>query len=326
MAENRTYTVKSSRLESAFMVGMHIAQNQCIALDEEATSHHIFLKKFDSFENDTTWGRLRIKKSLADNLIMVTNVVALNQDYFIKNEIPVKIDDFLLDEEIPLEQKKQFFKYAKAKQIIHHSDMLLYEKQGRYCWIYIEVIGQGQGEISQITILQPGDIFMQTFPEIYQDENSFFHRYMSVFSSIYVDFRERISDIPNTLTIENMPQEHLIYFAQWFGLNIGENFFEEPELRELVGELYQLNKIKGTKSIIEKCVKLISKSEPEITENNGANGEAKWDLSVRIDTPLTYVQEKQIRYLVQEFKPVGAKINLIFTKKANAVGIDTQLL
>lgn len=325
MAEDRIYTIKSNRLESACKVGMYITDDNYIALEEEKSAHHIFFKKFDSFENDTTWGRLRIKKHLAENLIMVTNVVVLNEDYFINNDTMVNIDEFLLDDEMPLEQKKQFFKYAQAKQVIHHNDMLLYEKRGRYCWVYIEVIGVGEGEIQKITMLQPGDIFMKTFPEIYRDENGFFHRYMSIFSSVYVDFRERIEQIPEYLSVETMPEKHLIYFAQWFGLEVKENFFVEPELRELVGELYQLNKIKGTNAIIEKCVKIISKETPEMIGGEIAKAK-KCNLIVKINTPLTYVQEKQIRFLIQEFKPVCAKVNIIFVKKTNAVGIDTQLL
>lgn len=326
MADIRTYTVKSTRLEGACKIGMYIENDSTIVLDEQSASHHIFLKKFDGFENDTMWGRLKIEKNISENLIMVTHVLVRNEDYFINHDQEVKIDEYLLDESISVNQKKKFFKYANAEQIIHHNDMLLYDVQGRYCWIYIEVIGVGSGEIQTIKLIQPGDIFMKTFPQIYQEENGFFHRYISVYSSIYVDFREKIANIPDYLSIETMPKEYLTYFAQWFGMEIGQNFFEEEELRELVGQLYQLNKKKGTKNIISKCVELISKEEPELIENYYVNGNTKWDLVVKIHTPLTYIQEKQIRFLIQEFKPMGTKVNLVLSRQNSTLDMGMQLI
>ena len=60
----------------------------------------------------------------------------------------------------------------------------------------VEVMGEGVS-IGNIRVEAPGDNFMQTFPEVYREKNSFFHRYLSVYSSIYNDFQEKLDACTN---------------------------------------------------------------------------------------------------------------------------------
>ena len=76
---------------------------------------------------------------------------------------------------------------------------------------------------------------------------SFFHRYMSIYSTLYMDFQEKIDNVADFLDINTAPAQLLPIFCGWMGLDVSGDFLTEDRLRTLVKEAYQLNRTKGTR-------------------------------------------------------------------------------
>ena len=210
--------------------------------------------------------------------------------------------------------------------------MLLYDLVGEYLFIYIEVMGEGSVCISDIKLDTQGDNFMQTFPEIYQEEAGFFHRYMSIFSSIYNDFQVQIDRIPNYLDFDTIPCEFLPILADWLGFQVDQGFLDEKTLRSLLKEIYALNRIKGTKKALKRIVNLIAGCEPIIIERNRLDGyidkenvkvfknlygENPHDITILLNIPEDEKLYAKLKYLLNLFKPARSTLHLAFIENSD---------
>jgi phage tail-like protein len=258
-------------------------------------------------------------------------VFAGNQKDFLQIDTIQSIDSYLQDETVSFRDKKEFMKQAGALRFINKQDVLLYDIKGRYLWIAFEIIGEAQGRISDLKVMSPGDNFMQTFPEVYQNYGDFFHRYISVFSSLYNDFQDKIDHSDALLDLEHAPIELLNQYADWMGLMVQGEFLSEDTLRQLLKEAYTLNKYKGTKRVIERICEIILGEKPVIVEKNilknyvrrenqdiydNLYGTSPYDVTLLIPT---YVDEKlraQLLYLLKQFKPIRCRLRVIFLQEA----------
>ncbi|MBO5278781.1 MAG: hypothetical protein J6B06_04765 [Lachnospiraceae bacterium] len=327
MPVKKVYTIKQNRLKQAALTGIRLENGRLVCTGETA-GRSIFLGALDSGEDGTGWGRLSFTGEFSENMVYVTHILALDHQEFMKNGEQVKVSQFLLDKEEKVVYKKLFFEKADEIKFINQKDMLLYELKGRYLWIFIEILGEGTGYLEHIRVNIPGDNFMATFPEIYREEGGFFHRYLSIFSSIYNDFQEDIDTIASKLDIDTAPPELLPVFASWLGVELAADILPQEKLRVFLKEAYQLCKYKGTSYALSRITDIVLGVEPVIIENNdlcvdeetkklyeSMYGSSSYDITVLVNVDASESEHSHLLQLLNQFKPVRARLNLVFLKK-----------
>lgn len=329
MATGMQYSIKNNRLKKALCQGFQIRDDSLI-VDREASRHLLILEALDSATEDCPWGRLCFDETFDSETVFYVYAFAQNEKNFLHDGQVQEINTFMLDEDTPFEVKKEFMKLAGVQRFIHKSDVLLYELKGRYLWIAIEILGDAGGQLSRLRVQSPGDNFMQAFPEVYQNYGDFFHRYLSVFSTIYNEFQEQIDHRYQLLDLDQAPVELLNQYAEWLGVIVQGEFLSEDSLRALIKEAYLLNKYKGTRKAIQRICEIILGEVPVIVEKNQVNeyirtseaavadrlyGSSVHDVTLLIKG---YVDEKkraQLLYLLRQFKPIRSRIRIVFLQE-----------
>lgn len=322
----KNYRFREDRLRQACCKGFTLTEQGKLALSGEELRHTIFFGMFDSIDFDNEWGRLTLKAQIPEDGVLVIRVAASNEKFIFVNMKEVLTDDFLLNQEIPESSKEKLFLQMNCLKFINQKDALLYGLSGRYLWIFLEVIGSDEGDISDISVNSPGDNFMQTFPEIYQEKGKFLHRYLSVFSSVYMDFQKKIENIHDIFDINTAPADLLPMFGEWLGL-INSPFLDERRQRKLIRMLPQLNQMKGSRRavilvaelLVENKVLLIEKIRLQDCEDPEERrvyerlyGGSSYDFTLLISHAPEERLHSQLLFLINQFKPARSRANIVF--------------
>lgn len=322
----KNYSVRKSKIEKSFYRGFHLEENGNLSVSEDGKRHLLFLHYIDSGEEDLEWGRLKIDMILGKEMAISIRAFAVNYLQIMDEAFELNLEEYLLSEEVEIEEKEAVFEYQElwnTKKFIGHDDVLLYGIQGRYLWLCIEIIGNGSGAIRKINVDSPGDIMLDIFPEIYQERNSFFHRYLSVFSSIFMDFEYDIEGIHKQMDLETAPMEYLNLFGNWLGLNLSGSYLSEEKLRQLILKLYRFNRMKGTKKVISELAELLLNDPVIIVERNLLNSEEKelynmlygagpYDFTLLVNGKSDEQIQPQLLFWLEQFMPVRSRINIVF--------------
>lgn len=329
MAVGMQYSIKNNRLKRAMCQGVRI-EGDTVMVNPEELQHLLILDALDSATEDCPWGRLCFDGVFDSDTVYYIYVFAQNEKRFIHDGEIQEIDAFMKNPDVDFAVKKEFMRLAGVQRFINKQDMLLYDIKGRYLWIVVEVLGEGVGTLSGMRVQSPGDNFMQAFPEVYQNYGDFFHRYISIFSTIYNEFQEQIDRRYQLLDLEQAPPELLNQYAEWLGLIVQGEFLSEDALRMLIKEAYLLNKYKGTRRAIERICEIILGETPIIVEKNSLSGYTRseddevvnrlYGSSVHDVTLLVtgYVDEKkraQLLYLLKQFKPIRTRLRIVLLQQ-----------
>lgn len=319
------YSIKKNRINKSFIKGFHYEEGTTLILDEDEMFHCIFLPPIDSTEKDAPWGRLSMKKEGSEDSVLSFYILAVNNKEFLSDAAGMDIDEYLYEDSTDVAAKLSFFRRMGAKRVTGSTDCLLYELSGRYLYVVIEASGEGSISISDIVIDSTGDNFMNTYPEVYRERNSFFHRYISIFSSIYNDFQRDINALPRVLNLDVCPEEYLIVYGSWMGLDLKGRFLELPVLRRLVKEAYSLNRMKGTRKAIERILEIILDEKAVVIEHNLVRALHKeedvemlpnfkargiYDVTILVKQHLTEELRHQLMYILNQYKPVRTRISI----------------
>ncbi len=319
------YTIRKNRLKSAFIEGFTLTEKGSLVYDKDSMFHWVFLKALDGAADDSEWGRLFLNITRSDDMVLSVYVVATNIMDMTTGDYEGTVDDYLLRDDVESATKLSLLKMMGAKRFVESDDMLLYDMSGRYLFLAFELLGEGEAEISDIVVDDVGDNFMAAFPEIYQSRNSFFHRYLSVFSSIYNDFQTKIDRFYEILDLDTCPKEMLIQYGGWMGIDLRGGFLPEDTLRQLVKEAYELNKMKGTKKAIERILEIILGEKAIVVEHSmlrtlqkeeraellpGFETKGVYDVTVLVKGRLTEELESRLTFILNQFKPVRARISI----------------
>lgn len=332
MAEARKFSIRKNRFRKGALTGFVVeGENRLVCKPEEA--RHVFAcVALDGIEPEAKWGRLRFKVKLGAEMVCTAWVLAA--------EDREHIEPFLVDAGRPVAEKRAFMERNAAIKAVNSADLLLYEQEGRYLYMLFDIIGKGEGELSEICVLTQGDIFMDTFPEIYQEYGSFFHRYMSIFSSLYLDFQEKIDNVAKVLSLENAPVPLLVQFAGWLGVDVSGDFLPEDRLRLLVKEAYGLNKKKGTKEALVRLTEIVLGEKAVILEKNVLRdntqavdqktyeelyGAGTYDVTMLIPTYVPENQRSQLLFLIHQFKPVRSRLLIRFLDERGSLDSHSYL-
>ncbi len=326
---NRRYTWNKGKLKRAYMEGV-VCDDKGVLRAAGKGRHFIVLDRVNSYEEKSGWGRLKLETVMTSDCICSVLAFATDAERRDHGDM-AELNRYFKSGDIHPDVKKNRIKQADHVKAVGEMDMLLYELKGQYLWICIEIFGKGSCEIRSIELTE-GDNFMGTFPEIYQDEGSFFHRYMSIFSSIYNDINDEFERIDTYLDLDTAPAELLPVYAKWLGLEPGKEMLEEKILRRLVKNAYRLNKMKGTLKAVELLAEIITGASAVIIDYYTAaqNMEGKCrgtgpyigpdDVIIISSVPPDKRLHAQLMYLSSQFLPVHCKVRLLFIPKCSILG------
>lgn len=331
MAQIRSYTVRESKIKKSCLHGLASDGQGGVRL-LEGQKHYLFLPAFYAEERGSMWGRLSFYKKLPGEAGCIVRALAYD-DPLAYGKSP---GDFLLDAAVPPEEKIRFLESQACTKSVNHSQLLLYEQKGNRLFLSWELSGSGEGRITGIRVESPGDNFLQTFPEIYQEEGGFFHRYLSIFSTIYNDFQKKIDRVEHLPEPENASEPMLLEYASWLGIHIPEGLLEEPALRRLVQEGYALNRIKGTREAVLRLTEIVlgrkailvernrlpkENSTREKEVNDRLYGEDDRDVVLLLPGRITQRQESRLTYLLKQYAPARSRLRLVCCEGAS--GMDS---
>lgn len=333
-----TYSIKKNRLKKSGLFGIDLMENGALTLKRD-TDRHLYLPAIDSAEKGASWGRLSFDCDITENMVLYVRVLAVD-DHLVSNGNELyDLDRLLCGDEIPDSEKKQIFEAAGALRTVDKDDILLYDLSGQYLYICIDVVGDGEGTIDNIRIDRLGDNFMDTFPSVYRERGGFFHRFMSVFSTIYNDFEDEIDDLPHYLDIETAPVEMLPTFGSWLGLDLSGDYLPEDSMRALVREGYKLNRMKGTKACLERVIEIMLGERAIILEQNTIRSYMEdgdisvgnledasiYDVNILIKKKLSDTVRHQLMHLLRQFVPLRSRIHLIRLKDSGILDTDIYM-
>lgn len=262
----------------------------------------IFFPVLDGVGEDTRWGRFQLTVSLQEEASNQQGALAIH----VITSNSKEPDDVLLSEDVPVTEKEMLFQSMGEKVFMNNEDFLLYDCEGRYLWFYIEVIGERECKIKDICIHIPGDNFMNSYPQVYREWGSFFHRYLSVFSSIYNDFHNEIKTVGKNLNPDTAPLELLPVLARWMGIDVSGDFLKEEALRILVKEGYYLCRMKGTGQAIERITEIVLGEKAILMEKG------KWDVVLFINQVIGEKQRFQLVFLLKQFIPIRCMLKIVY--------------
>ena len=320
------YTIRKNRIKAGCISGFTCDDQARLELVQTADDHGIFLKGIDGARPDAEWGRLTFDVDCSEDRAYSIYLLAVNQKIREIGGVAVDLDVLMAKEDIPVENKVYVLTKLGAVRYISRSDILLYDLSGQYLFIAIVAAGTGYLTISNMKVDSVGDNFMATYPEIYRERNSFFHRYISIFSSIYNDFEHDLKSLPKLLNPDECPRELLIVYGSWLGIDLEGGSLDEEMMRQFVKEAYQLNKLKGTKRGIERVLEIILGRPAVVIEHNRIRAWIKddnievpdgfktlgvYDVTVMVPGKLTEELRHRIVYMLNQFKPLRTRINIV---------------
>ena len=318
----RTYKLERSRLSRGLLDGFAVTPAGQVVTAGDRERRHLFLPRLDSAVEDCPWGRLAFRADFQGDAVLTVHAFASNEAHLLLGEQTIPVDSFLLDGAVDAGKKEALFNARGGGRYVGSQDILLYGLTGRWLWLWLELTGPGTVTLSQFRVLVPGDNFFRTFPEIYQTDGDFFHRYLSIFSSLYSDLQDTVDRLHEYVDLDTAPDGALPIFARWLGLELDGNFLDPPDLRRLLKLAPQLIRAKGTRRAIELIVGLFVAEPVYLVERNllspiqreGSElyGEDRFDFTVLIRRKGDEKLRSRLTYLIDQFKPIRSRARLVF--------------
>ncbi len=332
------YTIKNNRLKKSYIQGMDISGQGELTLSRES-ERHLYLPPIDSAEDRASWGRISFDCDITENMVSYVYVLATDDNIISDGDRTLDLNRLLCGEESTEAEKKHFLEYSGAKRIVDKDDILLYDLTGRYLYVCIDIIGEGVGKLSGIRIDRLGDNFMDTFPSVYRERDGFFHRFLSIFSTIYNDFEMEIDDLPKLLDPDTAPPEMLLAYGRWLGLDLSGDFLSVETMRTFVREGYRLNRMKGTRACLERVLEIVLGERAIILEQNTIRSYLEdkeisigtledssiYDVNILIKKRLSDTDRHQLLHLLRQFVPLRSRIHLIRLKDSGVLDTDIYM-
>lgn len=142
------------------------------------------------------------------------------------------------------------------------------------------------------------------------------------------------------LDVNQAPLGFLEVYASWFGIDLEGGFLDEEKMRILLREIYDLVKIKGTRTCLERVAEIALGKKPVIIEKNLIHtekeqekqkiiddlyGASKYDVVLLTTVDLKEYQKAQLMYFLEQFMPIRCKMNVIFLKNHGEMDHYTYL-
>lgn len=322
----RKYRLGSARLNRALLEGFAVEGENLRTCESPTGVHRVFFAGLDSAENDCAWGRLALRCKLSPESMLIVRAYASNEDSIIRGGEVVRVDDFLLDPTVSEKEKQRLFMLGGGMEQSGAQDILLTGQTGRWLWLYLELAGEEEHLLEDMRIYVPGDHFFRTLPQVYQEDNDFLKRYISIFSTMYHEFQEKIDLLPELLDVDKAPEGLLPVLASWMGLKTDEMLFTSDELRRLLKVTPMLMEHKGSKRAVKTAVKLFVPEDVYIVERNMLTdhvgsagdlyGDSVFDFTVMIDRKMDEKLRLRLHFLIDQLKPIRSRYKIVFLEES----------
>lgn len=327
MAYLQKYSVRKNRIDHSALYALKADEKGRVFCDDSDRMHYLFLPPFDGGKESAEWGRLSFKAEIPDDSEVTVFYFATETTAFTRRHVLADMGEFLCETDEDPGIKLDLFSLAGAKSVRGTTDLLMYDVTGRYLFVAIRVEGTFKEPISDIRVINPGDTFMQTLPEIYRKRGEFFHRYLSVMSSLFNDFQDKIDNYAVNLDPDVADKDLLITYAGWMGIDLSGDFLDEETLRLLVKEAPSLNRKKGTKAALERLCEIVLSEKCIIVENSGGEerkmfGDSRFDVTILIKSFVEEKKKSQLFFLLNQFVPVRTHLRIIYLEDRS--GLDTH--
>jgi phage tail-like protein len=321
------YNIGKNRLNRAFRDGFELSPRGTLRTEAEAGRHVMILGHIDSAVPDCEWGRLSFQISMKSEMVLIVRALASNDLDFPMEGVRSSRDTYLRDRKVSVMEKERHFAASGSSKFLGSRDVLLYAQRGRYLWIWIELLGEGEAELTELRVYTPGDNFFGTFPEVYHTDGEFFRRYLSIFSTLYSDLQRTVDSLHNYLDVDTAPAALLPVIASWLGLELDGNFLEEESLRRLLKAAFPLIQVKGTRRAVEGIIGVFLDEPVYIVEQHLLEeeqsaedrqvyerlyGDNPYGFTVLLNRPADEKLHARLQFLINQFKPVRSKVNIVF--------------
>jgi phage tail-like protein len=323
----RKYRIGARRIEQAYFEGFELSGDGVFTSDGPEIVSSLFFPCLDGVDDSCPWGRFVFDIEVSEDTVFTVKTFVSDEKTTIFDGEKRNIDDILLDASVSVAEKDSLFGAPGEQHTSIYRDFLLQGQQGRYLWICLIVQG-GRASFSNFRAFAPGDVFLNTLPEVYRMQDSFAGRYLSVFSSLYNDLQEHIENLDSLLDIDTAPAELLPVFASWFGVILDGDYIDEQRMRMFLKKAYGLIRKKGTREAIEELIAIFVDEPFYIVEHAEVFGDADAApahtlTEVYGDDPLSFTlllhrnpdEKLQLRLtrLISQFKPlrISARIKFI---------------
>ena len=333
------FTIKKNRIERSCISGFTSPEGTLLHVGDETGTAGAFLDVLDSGEKGMLWGRLAMDLTSDESRAWYVYAYATDDPIITDGEKYLDIGEFLQSDASVFE-KEDFLKRLGAERFAQKNDILLYKCKGRYLFVAIVAKGEGDLDITGMRLDQEGDIFLSIFPEIYRERNSFFHRFISIFAEIYHDTQAEIDALPDLLDLDKCPLELIPVYSKWLGIELIPDSFPEDVMRTLVKEAWQLNRMKGSKWAIERCIEIVTGEKPIVLEQNtivsyelkekeeqiaSLKPSDRYGVTVLMENPLDEEKKTFIFHLLNQFCPIRSRIKLIELSKDSMLDGNSYL-
>lgn len=316
----KKYPVGETRLSHGLLEGFTRSGSSLFA-ERGAGRHTAFLCRMDGAERGCNWGRFAFDARLPDSMALAVGAFASDEREFSRSGAITEFDRFLLDPDESRQNKLRLFQAGGGIRREGSSDILLTGLSGRYLWLYVELLGDGDAELTNFRVYSPEDNFFNTFPEIYRENGDFLRRYLAIFNSMYADFQETIDSLDRYLNLDTAPAGLLPVFAQWLGLELDGNFLEEAQLRRILKEAFRLISVKGTRAAVEGVAQALLDEPVTVVEPGLSDGQEvfrmegrarPYDFAVLVNREADEKLHSRLKFLIDQFKPVRSRVDIIF--------------
>ncbi|MDR1292753.1 MAG: hypothetical protein LBJ91_05095 [Clostridiales Family XIII bacterium] len=331
----KKYLIGAARMERACKDGFELTRDEALVSAGRDRKAEIFFGKIDGVLEGCPWGRFAFDVDAEEDTVFTVRVMASDDPQLIRNGEAVDRDDVMLDPSVSAREKLAEFKASswRAEDASVYRDILLYGHYGRYLWIYLSAQG-GKATFSHFRAYAPGDNFLGTFPEVYREEGSFFHRYLSIFSSLYNDLQEKIDSVDALLDPDTAPAPLLPVYASWFGISLDGDLVDEARLRALLKKVPSLIRKKGTRESIEELVGVfvdapfyIVERQTALKHANAENrrilerlyGDDPFSFTLLIDQLPDEKLQLRLTRLIEQFKPIRMNMRILFMRDSSTL-------
>lgn len=331
----RIYPLEDS-LRRGLLHGIALEEGGVLrSIPDAGLTRDVFLPALDSGTPDFQWGRLSFDGEITGECVLRVRCFASNDDAIVVNDQVISTDDFLLNPEAPRTQKERLLLMGGGMERAGAKDILLTGQTGRFLWLWLELTGDAEVWLSNLRVYVPGDNFAHTFPAVYQEENDFFKRYLSIFSTIYQDFQERLDNLPDLLDVDTAPVEMLPVLASWMGMKLGDGLLSVAQQRSLLKLAPMLISRKGTRWAVESVVGLLVDGHSYLVERNLLSpeerrsediyGDSPYDFTVMLPMAADERLRLRLQFLIDQFKPIRARCRIVFLEDCGGLDAFTYL-
>lgn len=323
----QTITLYNRALEQGCIHSLTLGEDRALHLRPDAFSGAYLSPGLDCGDPDLTWHRLVLDGEM-DSCRLEVVALATNQTEFETEEGTAELESYLADPLVPHGDKVRVMLALGGMRAVGHPDLLLHTLTGRRLWVCV-TLSDGTGSLRGLRIELPKHSFLSAyFPEVYQQDDGTFERYVGVFQSLFSDLERRVDEIPALLDYRTAPDGILRRLARWAGVDTES--LTAAQLRRMLARLDLFQGAKGTRRALVAVVELVTGHRPVVVEHFQFAGlpSAEWQsrlygegpghfaviLNCSGESPLP-LGRQALERIIREYAPLGTSCRLVVLER-----------